>query len=199
MNTQDLIKKCSCCKLDFPKTHEFFFKKTIKQKNASDKIAIYNSFRSVCKKCHAAKMKMNQRLKRCGEMGCDLVSYEENWKKQYSKTRTLNPEISHLPNGTITSIRKRIRKGYTYTTYEQYKLDCRKNISKAKRKYDYGNIDFVPTSEINKMRIQSLTDSYVALSLGISVYDDVSKSVFETRKLIIRLKRELKDKGIKIK
>jgi hypothetical protein len=80
------MKTCTNCKIEFPKTKDYFFVKIIKQQNKSG-LAIYNSFRSICKKCHGKKGEENRIKKRCLEMDCNISKYRENWKKQYSKTR----------------------------------------------------------------------------------------------------------------
>ena len=80
-------KICTCCKIEFPKTLEYFFAKITKQQNKNS-LATYYSFRSICKNCHAKKGDENRIKKRCLEMNCDISKYRENWKKQYSKTRT---------------------------------------------------------------------------------------------------------------
>ena len=80
-------KICSCCKKKFPKTKEYFFAKVIKQQNKSG-LAIYHSFRAICKRCNNKKTEANRIKKRCKEMDCDVSDYKENWKKQYSETRT---------------------------------------------------------------------------------------------------------------
>jgi cytochrome c553 len=81
------MKVCGTCKTEFPKTEEYFFKKTTKQQNKSG-FAVYYSFRSDCIKCHGKKGMTLKIKKRCQEMNCDVSDYRENWKKQYSKTRT---------------------------------------------------------------------------------------------------------------
>jgi len=191
------VKTCGSCGNEFPKTDKYFFKKTIKQKNAAGQTVKYKSFRSVCKSCHAIEMKNAQRLRRCKEMGCSIDEYEFYWKKQYTETRTKYPEISHLPKSVRCTIKKRIRNGYKFTTYEKYKTDCRINVSKAKRKYDYGNIDFAPQKQKNRCGIINLTDGYVAATLNSKV-GDLPKEIIETKRIILKLKRELNITNIKI-
>ena len=88
LNFKTLITKtCTCCKLELPKTEEYFFSKVIKQQNKSG-LAIYHSFRSICKNCNNKKTEANRIKKRCKEMNCDVSDYRENWKKQYSENRT---------------------------------------------------------------------------------------------------------------
>jgi hypothetical protein len=51
------LKKCCCCKAEFPKTLEFFHKQIIKEIRVDGRIAIYNSFRHVCRACYKNKSK----------------------------------------------------------------------------------------------------------------------------------------------
>lgn len=183
-------KTCTNCKKTFEKNEDNFFKKVIKQLNAKGELKTYYSFRSVCKLCHGKIGNKRRVKKRCYELNCTVSQYKTKWKQQYSKTRTLHPEISHLPKGVQSVIRKKIKNGYVFTTYKQYKTDCAKNISKAKRKYDYGDLDFVPKK--TQTGIKHITDGYVALTLGMSV-KDVPKQIIETKRLIIKIKRELKN------
>lgn len=183
------LKKCTCCNLEFPKTEEYFFAKVIKQQNKSG-LAIYHSFRAICKRCNNKKTEANRIKKRCKEMNCDVSDYRENWKKQYSETRTFVKEISHLPKGVQSVIRKKIKDGYVFTNYQQYRIDCRKNVSQVKRKYEYGNIDFVPKGI--QTGIKYLTDGYIALTLKAKV-KEVPKEMIEFKRLTIQLKRELEN------
>lgn len=185
------IKKCNCCKLEFPKNEAYFFKKIIKQQNKNG-LAVYYSFRSTCKSCHNKKGESNRIKKRCKEMGCSISEYRQFWKKQYSETRTLIKEISHLPNGVQGVIRKKIKNGYTFTTYNQYKLDCTENRSKSSRKYDYGDCRIVPKKILNRSGIINLTDAYIAMRLNQKV-KDVPKEMIELKRLTIQLKRELEN------
>ncbi len=194
----DNFKKCTCCNLEFPKTKDYFFARVIKQQNKSG-LAIYHSFIAICKSCNNKRCEARRIKKRCKEMNCDISDYRENWKKQYSKTRTKYiKEISNLPVGTRHLIMKKIKNGYIFTNYEQYKIDCRKNISQVMRKYDYGYVDFVPKEKRDKAGIVNLTDAYIALTLKAKV-KEVPKEVIETKRLIIQLKRELKSNNIKTK
>jgi len=185
------VKKCCNCGLELPKTNEFFYSKIVKQKLADGSVSTYHSFRSECKRCHNNKNENRRVRKRCVHMNCDVSDYRDNWKKQYSNTRTKNPELSYLTVGQQGLIRKKIADGYEYTTYEQYKTDCRKNVSQGKRKYDYEDCDFISRTDKNRIGINNLTDGYIALTLKNRV-DDIPKEIIETKRLVLKLKRELK-------
>lgn len=184
-----VLKKCTCCRLEFPKTEYYFFAKIIKQQNKSE-LAIYHSFRAICKSCNNKKGKANRIKKRCKEMKCDVSDYRKNWKKQYSETRTFVKEITHLTKGVQGVIRKKIKDGYVFSNYEQYRIDCRKNVSQVKRKYDYGDVDFVPKEKLSRSGIINLTDAYIALTLKAKV-KEVPKEMIDFKRLTIQLRREL--------
>tara|TARA_R110000868_G_scaffold166814_1_gene400969 strand:- start:2876 stop:3445 length:570 start_codon:yes stop_codon:yes gene_type:complete len=181
------LKTCGTCKIEFPKTEEYFFKRTIKQQNKNG-LAVYYSFKSQCKKCHGLQGNNIRVKKRCLEMNCEVLDYNKNWRKQYSDTRILFKEITYLPQGVQNVVRRKIQNGYVFSTYEQYRIDCRKNLSKVRRKYDYGDLDFVPKG--TQTGIKHLTDGYIALTMGLKV-KEVPKEFIETRRLTILLKREL--------
>ena len=184
-----VLKKCTCCNLEFLKTNDYFFEKVIRQQIKSG-LAIYHSFRAVCKSCHAKKGEANRIKKRCKEMNCDVSDYRVNWKKQYSETRTFVKEISHLPKGCQNVLRKKIKYGYVFTNYEQYRIDCRKNVSLSARKYDYGDLDFVPKG--TQTGIKYLTDGYIAMTLKAKV-KEVPKEMIYFKRLTIQIKRELEN------
>ena len=192
------FKICGNCKNEFPKTEDYFFKRIIKQKNINGSIVEYKSFRSMCKKCHANKTLEYTHKKRCDDLKCNIEDYNEKWKHQYSETRTKFPDIKDIPYGKRGSVLEKLRTGYKYSTYEQYKIDCRASVSKVKRKYDYGDVDFVSIQERNRSSIKNLTDSYIALLLKKKVRD-LPKEIIETKRLIIKLERELINNNIKIK
>lgn len=183
------FKICTMCKLSFPKTEDYFFKKITRQQNKKG-FATYYSLRSLCKSCNNKKGEANRIIKRCKEMNCDISNYRENWKKQYSDTRTIVKEISHLPKDVQGVIRKKMKSGYVFTNYEQYKIDCSKNRSKGRRKYNYGDSDFVTKKESRRQIMLNLTDCYIANTLGLRV-NQVPKEIIEFKRLTIQLKREI--------
>jgi hypothetical protein len=98
------MKTCNTCKNEFPKTTQYFFNKVIKQKLSNGEIAVYNCLRSDCKKCHGKKGVIRKVKKRCIELKCNVSDYRENWKKQYSETRTKHNIPKGMPVMTYHSI-----------------------------------------------------------------------------------------------
>ena len=197
-------KMCTSCKKVFPKTLEFFFKKKMKQTLANGTVKFYDSFRSNCKACYGKKGNERKVAKRCKELGCQVEDYRESWKKQYSKTRTKYPQITHLPKTVQWTLRKWIDGGYVFTTYEQYRIDHRRNLSKVRRKNDYGDALIVTQKLSNKRKIDNITDGYI---VGIIKQtkdlskDEIPQSMIHTKRLLIQLKRHIKNdtrKEIKI-
>ena len=182
-------KICGQCNKELPKTEEYFFKRIISQTLKTGEIKTYYSFKSQCKKCHSSQGDEIRIKKRCKEMNCNISDYTENWKKQYSNTRTLFKEINDAPLKNKTTVHNKIRKGYVYTTYEQYRTDCKKTYSQIRRKYDYGDLDFVPKG--TQTGFIHLSDAYVSNTLGFKI-NEIPKEIIETKRLIIQLRRELK-------
>jgi hypothetical protein len=184
-------KICTCCNLEFEKTEKYFYKKIIKQQNKNG-IGVYYSFRSICKVCYDKKGNDNRIKKRCKEMSCDFLDYRLNWKKQYSKTRTIDLLAKEkLTEGQYNVYKTKIKKQIISNIEEYYKNVFKNKHSKPwMRKYDYGNVDFIPKEKLNKSGIVNLTDAYIALTLKAKV-KDVPKEILQTKRLIIQLKREL--------
>jgi len=182
-------KKCCRCKKKYPKTLEYFFQRIYKHKLTNGTIVSYEGFRSTCKKCHII-ISNNKRIeKRCAEMGCNVSDYRENWLKQMARAKTLYPELIDISPIKKPAIRKKLRNGYQFTTYEQYKKDCGNNISKAKRKYDYGQVDRVSIKMRQDMYQKVVTNARAAMIMGLSV-KEVPKEIIETKRTLIILKRE---------
>ena len=181
-------KTCTSCKKELPKTEDNFFIKITKQQNKSG-LAIYRSFRSICKSCNNKKTEENRVKKRCKEMGCNISEYRKKWKEQYTETRTHFKEFKEYSLDTRKRMFKYKEEGNDVSTYKKYKELGKLKISKIRRKYDYGNIDFVPKN--TQTGIKHLTDGYIALTLKQRV-KEVPKELIEFKRLTIQLKRELK-------
>jgi hypothetical protein len=191
-------KYCGGCKKDFPKTNEFFHAKTTKQKLKNGTVAIYQGFRSVCKKCHVIKSVDRCRKKRCKELGCSLDEYESVYRAQRSLSKMKYTELIDIPTASRGRIIRRMDNGYVFTTPEQYKIDWRKDISSARRKYDYGEVDFVTRKMAQAMQTKHLTKARLALGTNFSA-NDLPEDIYELKKTIILLKRELKQNNVKIR
>ena len=181
-------KTCTSCKKELPKNENNFFLTKRKQQNKNG-LATYYVFKAVCKNCHAKQGNEIRIKKRCKEMNCEISEYRNKWKEQYTETRTHFKEF----NGYCLSTRKNMFKykeqGKDVSTYENYKKLGKLKLSKIRRKYDYGNVDFVPKN--TQTGIKYLTDGYIALTLKQRV-KEVPKELIEFKRLTIKLKRELK-------
>ena len=189
------LKKCTCCNLEFPKTTDYFFAKIWKQQNKNG-LAIYHSFRAICKSCNNKKGKENRIKKRCKELKCDVLDYNEMWKKQYSETRTKHKDRKGM---TIGSYNWFLKSGIK--TIEEYKSNVQisklernkriSEISKATRKYFTDEDKKQALRQYAKNDCQRLTDSYVANMVLRKPVKELSKEIIETKRLIIKLKRHL--------
>jgi phage-related protein len=83
------LKKCGTCKIEFPKTEKYFFKRVIRQQNKKG-ISTYFSFKSNCKKCHNQQSERNRIKNRCKDLSCDISEYNKKWKEQYTNTRSIH-------------------------------------------------------------------------------------------------------------
>ena len=188
-NKTKYFKTCGACKKEFPKTEQYFFKRTCKSVLANGDIRYNAGFRSNCKECHSSIGYKKTVKKRCEELNCDVSEYRENWKKQYTETRTYFKEFIGFPLGTRMRMHEYKNEGKDVSSYEKYRHSVKLKLSKIRRKYDYGDVDFVPPK--TQTGIINLTDGYIALTLGMKV-KEVPKEIIETKRLIIQLKRELK-------
>lgn len=189
-------KACGTCKKELPKNKKYFFIKTTKQKLASGKIAIYKGFRSNCKKCHAVKGNERRVEKRCKELDCNISEYRENWKKQYSKTRTMDLVAKNqLTNGEYNVYRSYLKKGLIFSVKEyRERVYVNKHSKPWLRKFDYGGKVFLEDKErrnkANRNKIDNITDSYITNYLGYKK-NEIPEEIIETKRLLIKLKREL--------
>jgi len=182
-------KTCTCCKKEYPKTEEYFLLKPIRK---NYKWIVHEIFRSNCKKCTYKKSNENRIKKRCIELGIEIKDWD-NFKKE----SLLNNPILQLKNEKLKGLKRSLRarilrkereENYVFTTLEDYYKKCSENISKAQRKYKYNT-----NSKINNNIIrESLPDYYIANRLGKSL-KDLPKEIIETKRLLITLKRELKN------
>jgi len=201
-------KTCSTCKKEYQKTKEYFFVKNRKQKLASGKIAVYKGFRSNCKKCHNIKGQKNRIKKRCKELDCDISDYRKNWKKQYSKTRTIDLEAKkNLTQGQYNHFKK-LKKKYVNLDFKTYLKNVFENREKnkirlrnmvlSKQKYFTKEDKRLALRMYAKNEKDRLTDAYVANHILYCKVSDLPKEIIETKRNIIKLKRELKKNNIKI-
>ena len=189
-------KICGSCKKEYPKTKKYFFIRTYKEVLASGKTAIYKGFKSNCKKCHGIKGAERRVKKRCKELDCNVSDYRENWKKQYSKTRTINLLAKkELTEGQYNTYKSHVKKGLSFDLKEhKERVYINKHSKPWLRKFDYGGKVFLEDKERrdknNKNKIENITDSYIVNYLGYKK-GEVPKEIIETKRLLIKLKREL--------
>jgi len=191
-----ILKMCGTCGKEFPKTKDYFFERTIKQKNKSG-YAEYKSFKSDCKKCHGKKGNQRRVEKRCEELNCSTSEYRANWKKQYSETRTIDKSAKkELSKGQYRVYLQKLSDGIV-SNVDEYRQEVFKNRHSKpwSRKFDYGGKVFLTLKErLNKshsIRRDNLTDTYILNALGFKK-GELPNEVIETKRLIIKLKREVR-------
>jgi len=201
-------KTCCTCKKELPKTKQYFYVKNSKQKLSSGKIAVYKRFRSNCKKCHSIKTEKNRIKKRCKELDCDVSDYRKNWKKQYSTTRTIDLEAKqNLTQGQYNHFKKLKNKdnNLNYKKYlnnveenKKQRNERIRNESLLRQKYFTKEDKRLALRMYAKNEKDRLTDAYVANHILYCKVSDLPKEIIETKRNIIKLKRELKKNNIKI-
>lgn len=202
-------KTCGTCKKEYPKTKEYFFIRKINQKLASGEIAIYKSFRSDCKKCHGVKGDKRRIKKRCKELNCNISNYRKNWKKQYSETRTIDLDTKKLiTEGRYTHYLKLLREESIkdYETYLKHVEKSNKERNKrlsdmvlSKQKYFTKEEKKTALKMYAKNEKDRLTDAYVANMVMNCKVSDLTPEIIETKRNVLKLKRELKNNNVKIR
>lgn len=201
-------KTCKICKKEYPKTEDYFFVRKTKQKLASGKIAFYKGFRSNCKKCHSKKGEERRVKKRCEELECNILDYRKNWKKQYTETRTVDLDAkNNLTQGQYNHY-IRLKKNDSDLDHKTYlkKVEVNKKLRNNKFKSALLSKKKYFTKEDKRLAIRMyaknakdrLTDAYVANTVMKCKVSDLSPDIIETKRNIIKLKRELKSNNVKI-
>jgi hypothetical protein len=181
-------KTCTSCKLDLPKTKDYFL---LKSKRKNYKWEIKEIYRSNCKKCWYEKTAEQRILKRCKELNINREDWDIFKKENILKNpifKLKDERLKGLNRPLRARILRKIREdNYIFTTIENYYEECSENKSNCQRIYNY-NTKSKLTKEIIK---ETLPDYYVSATMGKSV-KQVPKEFIDTKRLIIKLKRELK-------
>jgi len=202
-------KTCVNCNNEYPKTKEYFFIRKIKQKLSTGEIAVYNSFKSDCIKCHGIKGGANRIKKRCKEFNCDVQDYRENWKQQYTETRTIDldskEKLTQGQYGFFTTLLKAnlvVDLESYFKRIKDSKQQRNERISNealSKKKYFTKEDKRLALRMYAKNKKDRLTDSYISNVVMKKKISDLSPEIIETKRLTIQLKRELKINNIKIR
>jgi hypothetical protein len=184
-------KICTCCKLELPKTEGYFL---LKSKRKNYKWKVNEIYRSNCKKCWYQKTSEQRILKRCNELGIERSEWDV-WKREDMLKKPIfqmkDERLKDFERPLRRRILKKIREeNYVFTTIENYYKECSENISKAHRKYNY-NIAGKLNSDIIS---NEMPDYYIANRLKIPI-SELPKEIIETKRLLLKIKRELKNKN----
>jgi hypothetical protein len=161
-------KTCIKCEIEYPKTLEYFYMRG-------------KYFYSNCKKCHKE---------------LDRINYENNnekikeRKRKYYKNNKETKIKEYLGNNN-EKIKESRRKYYENNKekIKEYLGNKKEEIKKRKRKYYENNIKHI--KEYNQEYTYKLSDAYIKNCL-LRAKEFVPQEVIETKRLIIKLKRELK-------
>ena len=172
-------KTCTKCNRNLKETKNNFYKKK-------------DRFRAKCKKCTNEQNNENRILKRCREEGIDRSEWDK-FKRDRLMSRDMfklkDERLKGIPRPVRARILRKMREeNYVFTTIEDYKKHCSKVCSMSARKYKY-NVDVVT----DKVIMETMPDYYVANRLGMRL-KDIPKEILETKRILLRLKREIKNK-----
>ena len=149
-------------------------------------------FRAKCKICFNKENIENRILKRCKEENIKRSEWKSfNREKLISRDifKLKDERLKNIPRPTRARILRKIREDdYVFISYKQYKIDCSKNISLSQRKYKYDSEGVLNDKIISK----EMPDYYIANRLKINL-KEIPKEIIETKRLLIKLKRELKN------
>ena len=191
-------KKCYGCSLVFPRTDEYFFKKKITNQ-LKNRIAVYWSWRSLCKTCHGKKGNDLRVKKRCIELNCETHDYRKMWKAQFTATRSKDLEakkiLSKICKTKYQQFLLRLSKDNSLTLDEyiknvesnSYRLEMYKNKTKSKEHHRLYRNEYYKKDRLK------LKDAYVCNNvLGLKV-NEVPEEIIEMTRLLVELKREIKN------
>lgn len=203
-------KKCTKCSKELPATKEFF------QKNKQGKYGL----RSVCKNCLnknlpkkteiEKKQRAREKYKAWALINRPRKTIKDNPLKicgSCEKELPRTDEFFRRRSDYKSNFRSDCRECYDEKSRKRHKKHYKDNVEKEKKRakyFYYRNLDYTNKKqreyrnnnieifkERDKARIDNLSDSYIALLLKKSV-KDVPIEIIEQKRLIIKLKRELK-------
>lgn len=212
------IKKCTCCGNELPATLEFY------HAMKKGKFGV----RSVCKKCVSENMKKvrrtpefreKNRIKQREWVAKNREKAKEINRRSYKKhAEERNAKRKHKYHNDPEfrkKVKERERKykesGRRYEMNNKPEQREKARIRSKKRRQDpeKRKHDFAISAEwrennrerirwLNIKRRENIQPNYVASCMRIKV-EDLDPRIYETKKLIIQLKRELKSNNVKIK
>lgn len=213
-----ITKICTKCKAEYPATLVFWYK----QKKGK------YGLKSTCKECHRKMVKEYRSRPEIKEIArIRQIKWRKNnpekskeidarchnkHKEEYNKNR----KIRYANDDDFRKKVKESEKKYK-DSGGRYKANCkpesrrkarlrskerRNNIEKKDHDYKQNaewrdkNKDYL--HKTNKEKRDKLAPSYIAQTMRISV-NDLSPEILETQRIIIKIKRELKNNNVKIK
>jgi len=207
-----ILKKCKCCKLEFPKTEDYF------RKNG-------NSWRSKCKNClnknlpkktdiekkerkaemfklwreknRPRKTIKDNTIKVCCSCKKELPRTEEFFRKRSDLKNNFRSDCKDCFDEKQRQRHIEFYKNNTDKEKERHKYFYYRNPEYTKEKNRLQTIKFKPKQVIyDKKRIEDLTDSIIinriVTQTGLKK-EEIPKELIQTKRLITQLKRTLKN------
>jgi hypothetical protein len=169
------LKTCIDCKIEYPKTLEYF------HKNGKGLI-------SYCKKCNIKRIK-EYRIKNPNHAKKTSFNYYQNNKEiiinKIKEYRINNKEKLNVKKKETS---KKYRKNNRETIKEKAKKYRENNKEKAKEYRENNKEKF---KQYHKNMCENLTDYYIKVRLK-KTKEDIPNEIIETKRLTLQLKRELK-------
>lgn len=119
------VKTCGVCKKEFPKTLEYFYKKTQKRQNKNLGIVIYESLQSSCKICKNEKRSKQLR---------DKYNQDDTYRNEkIKKCKDYKKENKHINTNYHKRARKRLADFYVCSILGYKVNELPKEIIETKR------------------------------------------------------------------
>jgi hypothetical protein len=209
-----VLKKCTCCNLEFPKTEDYF------RKNG-------NFFRSKCKNClnknlpkktdiekkerksemfklwreknRPRKTIKDNPIKVCCSCKKELPRTEEFFRKRSDLKNNFRSECKYCFDDKQRQRHIEFYKNNTEKEKQRHKYFYYRNPEYTKEKNRLQTIKFKPKQVVyDKKRIEDLTDSLIinriVTQTGLKK-EEIPKELIETKRLLTQLKRTLKNKN----
>jgi hypothetical protein len=211
-------KICVKCNEDFPATIEYFHKKTATKCGLCAKCKICSridseEYRKTPKRKEQTRINSNKWRKNNIEKSKEIVKRskiknkekysrrikERYWSDDEYRAKRYETERKYKESGG------RRKSNMKPENLERWRINSKKRRQNIeKRKHDFlrdakwrdKNRDYL--NALGKKNIEELCPSYIAYSMGLKV-KELTPEILESKRLIIKIKRELKRNNIKIK
>jgi hypothetical protein len=197
-----ITKTCGDCKIEYPATLEYFFKKIIKAGTLMRGVPLKKDWiglKYLCKTCHGKRSQLLKHKKRAKEVNMSLEEYQKNIEQIRRSTiaskKIKYVEFKDLDQKERSKKLRIMRLGYTMDQIDNYQVLWREHVKKVsiqRRKYQYNeNMYPLTNAECCKVARQSHAPSIIALNMHIPV-KDLTPQLLEIGIKSVNLKRQVK-------